>query len=210
MKTVCAIHNCGEQPHGKRARRMAAPGLRLCMPCANQVRTRLVELPEIYEDCESALLPRHDPTLQRVSGSRKSTGVLLDEEALDIRSSILGLLASWSALVADERSVARPDRRDVTHLASFLIRHLNWLLAHPAAADFAGEIAQIATHAHRSAYTRPALRMDLGQCVHPDCTAAMVEAPPAREGRAWEIRCTAGHTWQPHQWLQLSRQLRRS
>jgi hypothetical protein len=96
-------------------------------------------------------------------------------------------------------------------MAGFLVAHLDWLLAHQTAADFAAEISEIAHHARRSAYTQPALRMDLGQCIHSGCAAAMTTAPSVRDGRRTrEVSCTAGHSWQPHQWLLLSRQIQQT
>ncbi|HEY5836057.1 hypothetical protein [Streptomyces sp.] len=209
--TLCVGHKCGSLPHGSRPRRTAAPGLRLCTTCYHDLKANLIELPEIYDDCESVLHPRRNPTLQRVSGSRQSTGIRLDEAAITARSSIIGFLASWAALVADERPVNKPAHRSPGTLADFLLAHLNWLLAHPTAADFAEEISEITHHARRSAYTQPALRMDLGQCIHTDCNAAMTTAPSTRDGRRTrEVSCTAGHSWQPHQWLLLSRQIQQT
>jgi hypothetical protein len=209
--TLCVGHKCGSLPRGSRPRRTAAPGLRLCTTCYHDLKASLIELPEIYDDCESVLHPRRNPTLQRVSGSRQSTGIRLDEAAITARSGIVGFLASWAALVVDERSVGKPAHRTPGALADFLLTHLNWLLAHPTAADFASEISEITHRARRSAYTQPAVRLDLGQCIHSDCNAAMTTAPSIRDGRRTrEVSCTAGHTWQPHQWLLLSRQIQQS
>jgi hypothetical protein len=207
--SLCVGQKCGSMPHGTRPRRTAAPGLRLCTSCYHDLKANLIELPEIYDDCESALHPKRNPTMQRVSGSRQSPGIRLDEGAISARSSIVGFLASWAAMVADERSVTRPAHRSPGVLADFLVAHLNWLLAHHTAADFAAEISELSHHARRSAYTQPSLRIDLGQCVRSDCDAVMTTAPAApREGlRSREVSCTAGHSWQPHQWLLLSRQI---
>ncbi|WP_059008595.1 hypothetical protein [Streptomyces specialis] len=209
--SLCLGNNCGSRPQATRPHPPAGSAPRLCATCHHSLSAALLELPQIYEDCEPALLPRRNPALQRVSGSRRSTGILLDEEVITIRSGIIGFLASWSALVADERSVTRPVRRQPAELAAFLVRHLNWLVDHPAGADFIEEIAHITTHAQRSAYTQPALRIELGQCIHPGCTASMRPTASGREGkRIREVRCTAGHTWAPHQWLHLSRQIQQS
>jgi hypothetical protein len=208
--TLCVGHKCGTVPHGSRPRRTAAPGLRLCTTCYHDLKANLIELPGIYEDCESVLHPRRNPTLQRVSGSRQSTGIRLDEAAISARSGIIGFLASWAALVVDERAVRRPVHRSAGALSEFLLTHFDWLLAHPTAADFAAEISEVTHHARRSAYTQPALRIDLGQCIHAGCNAAMTTAPAGRDGRhTREVSCTAGHSWQPHQWLLLSRQIQR-
>lgn len=185
-------------------RRPAAAGIRLCAECRRGVRTDLAELPAIYADCESALVPRGNATGPRVSGSRRSTGIVLDDDALAARSGIVELLTSWSALVADERSVGRPARHDPQGLSAFLLTHLGWLLAHPAAGDFAEETGRTAAQARRLAYSSPTLRLDLGECVLPDCGEAMTTTAPAGGGpRSFEVRCGAGHSWPPHQWLRL-------
>lgn len=209
--SLCARESCAARPDpggGGPAggRRTAASGLRLCSGCCREARANLIELPGIYDDCAAALLPQRNPTLQRVSGSRQAPGILLDEHAVTTRASILCLLASWSALVADERTVTRPTRRQPAALAAFLLRHLSWLLAHPAAADFADEICQ-ATRSRRA--DGPAVAVvGLGQCVHDGCDGAMTAATPASDRTGpCEVRCAAGHTWRPSQWLQLHRRI---
>ena len=210
--SFCVGQKCGNAPHGSRPRRSAAPGLRLCTSCYHDLKANLLELPEIYDDCESVLHPRRNPTMQRVSGSRQSPGIRLDEGAITARSSIVSSLATWAAMVADERAVTKPAHRSPGSLADFLVTHLNWLLAHQTAADFAAEISELTHHARRSAYSQPSLRIDLGQCVHSDCNAAMTTSPSApHDGRRTrEVSCTAGHSWQPHQWLLLSRQIQQT
>jgi hypothetical protein len=203
--SLCVGQNCGA-----RSRRTAVSGLRLCTACYHELKGNLIELPEIYDDCESALLPGHNPVLQQVSGTRRTTGILLDEGVITVRSKILGVLASWSALVADERTITKPARHPAG-LAVFLIKHLNWLLAHPAAANFAEEISLITTQARSAVHGQSALRIDLGQCIHPGCDTSMTTTPPTGGSeRTCEVRCAAGHTWQPHQWLQLSRQIQQN
>jgi hypothetical protein len=48
------------------------------------------------------------------------------------RTRMLAVLSSWSGLVADERGVPGPGRREVVVLARFLRAHLDWLATHPA------------------------------------------------------------------------------
>jgi hypothetical protein len=205
---LCVRQNCGNRPQETQPRRIGTPG-QFCTACYHDLKANLIELSEIYHDCESALRPRRNPTRQRVSGGRQATGILLDEEAITTRSRILSFLASWSALVADERAVTKPIRRPA-ELTAFLIKHLNWLLAHPAAADFAEETIQTATYARHSVGTPSALRIELGPCIHPDCGTSMTTMPGRDGQRTREVRCTAGHTWQPHQWLQLFRQIQQT
>ncbi|WP_116026037.1 hypothetical protein [Thermomonospora umbrina] len=145
---------------------------------------------------------------ERVSGGRRGDGLRLNEEAVAARSAVLSVLACWSAMVADERRVTRPARREATELAGFLAVHLDWLLAHQAAADFAEEILRAAAKARRAAHSAVLPEMDLGPCPHTGCTGVMSAMGYSRgNGRGHDVRCDAGHVWLPHQWLKLSRQI---
>ncbi|MFJ9840748.1 hypothetical protein ACIRYZ_09810 [Kitasatospora sp. NPDC101155] len=158
----------------------------------------------------NSLLPARAAGRPRVSGSRGSGGLRVDDEVVESRSAILGCLASWTELVTDELGVARPARRQPADLAAFLVDHLDWLVRHSACADFSAEVSAVAARARRSAHVQPALRIDLGRCVHPDCQEDMTTAPAGgAERRGREVRCAAGHVWQAHQWLQLARQIQR-
>lgn len=143
---LCVGHRCLQSATG---RRPVAPGLRVCAACRRAVRGDLAELPGLYTECESALVPRRGAPGPRVTGSRGSTGIVLGDDAVAARAGVLELLASWSALVADERSVRRPAGRDPRGLARFLLTNLGWLLAHPAAADFVEELSRATSHARR-------------------------------------------------------------
>ncbi|WP_171166000.1 hypothetical protein [Streptomyces sp. I05A-00742] len=181
----------------------------------------LGELPEIYADCEAALLPRRQSLLRPVGcGTRRTSGPPLDEEAMATRSDILGILSSWAALVADERKTGAPRRRPDA-LAAFLLTHLNWLLAHTAAKDFMEEILDTTENARRSACVKASLAtVRLGRCVLPGCEEPLSPAPASDRAagnrktgehrNTTHVRCAAGHTWLPHQWLELLRELRKS
>lgn len=195
---------------GLRRRRPGAPdpGPRPCAACGSAVRSCLGELPDIYADCEAALLPRRHGPLRPVGGARRHSGPPLDEGAMATRSRILGTLSSWAALVADERGVGAPRRRPA-ELAAFLLGHLDWLLCHPAAGDFVEELLDAAETARRAAYVKPSLVTNLGSCVHPGCARPLSPAPLTGAKDVGQVRCAAGHTWLPHQWLALMRNLRR-
>jgi hypothetical protein len=206
---LCVGPNCGSLPHGAQSRRIATHGLRLCTGCYRELKGNLVELPEIYDDCQPTPLPRGNPVVQRVSGTRQTSGILLDEGAIAIRSRILGLLASWAALVADERAITKLPRRRPTELVTFLVKNLSWLLAHPVAASFAEEVYLTTTDARGSVGAQQCPSVDLGRCIHPGCDAKMTTGPSTRNAKPTrEVRCAAGHTWLPHQWLQLLHQIR--
>ncbi|MBZ4322236.1 hypothetical protein [Streptomyces huiliensis] len=197
---------CSTGHHTLPHRRPGTP--RPCPSCRSALRICLGELPEIYADCEAALLPRRQGPLRPVGGPRRPSGPPLDEGAMATRSRILGTLSSWAALVADERGAGAPRRRPA-ELAAFLLVHLDWLLCHAAAGDFVEELLDTADHARRSAYVKPSLAKDLGRCVHPGCERPLSPVPAAGTKGVGQVRCAAGHTWLPHQWLALMRNLRR-
>jgi hypothetical protein len=97
----------------------------------------LAVLPRLYDACEAVLGGRRRHFADdRVRGGL-SRGLNLHEGALRARSRMLTVLASWSGLVASERGVSPPRRREVGVLAPFLLSHVDWLTGHPAAGDFA-------------------------------------------------------------------------
>lgn len=176
-------------------------GLRVCRGCRAEVATELARLPGLYDDCQQTPAYSSRPVAGRTRRRRGvRPGIPLDEAAADARSNIIGVLAAWSALVADERGVIKPTRREAADLARFLIVHMDWLLSHPAAAEFAAEVTTAARAASRAAEVVPERRTRLGGCPEPGCGASVV-------ARAGEVSCEAGHSWLPHQWLILSRQL---
>jgi hypothetical protein len=203
----CQNGSCQGQT-GDQPARLATPGLRLCEACGAEARACLTALPDLYADCETALARRPRPTLERAGSRRRTTALPIDEAAANARSAILAILAGWSALVADERAVTRPARRQASELAAFLNRHADWLLAHPAAGEFAAEIGAVTRAARRAAHPRSEQRVMLGQCPHRGCAEALFATRVTGEsGGSRDVRCDAGHSWPPHQWLLLSRQL---
>lgn len=203
----CQNGNCRGQT-GDQPARLAAPGLRLCKVCSAEAVACLAALPDLYADCETALARRPRPALERAGSRRRTTALPIDEAAANARSAILAILAGWSALVADERAVTRPARRQAGELAAFLGRHADWLLAHPAAGEFAAEIGAVTQAARRAADPRNEQRILLGRCPHRGCTETVYATRVVGEaGGSRNVRCDAGHSWRPHQWLLLSRQL---
>ncbi|SDX94659.1 hypothetical protein SAMN05421504_1045 [Amycolatopsis xylanica] len=132
----------------------------------------------------------------------------LNEAAVDARSDIVRTLASWSGLVAEQHQIGTPPDRRADMLAEFLIRHIDWLSAHPAVAEFAEEISAVTQSAHQVAYpgTNPAVK--IGPCPHDDCDST-VHAFLNHEDdlRPAHVACDAGHASPPHQWLKLRRRM---
>src|SRR6266498_1532605 len=154
-------------------------GLRLCNSCRSLLTARLASLPALYQACEQALAVRSDTT---------------------------HLLSSWSEMIVDERGVTGPTSLDVTALTSFVQAHLDWLAAHPAAADFADEIEGLAADGGLVLNAVPVRITELGPCTRDGC-GRMVRARAVNQSSVPQVRCDAGHAWQPHQWLHLRHRL---
>jgi hypothetical protein len=206
-KRLCEAPGCAPATLGPRPR-LAEPGSRLCGGCRAALARDLASLPALHAECGSALAHCSPRAIERVTGS-PAGGIELNDDAVEARSAIGRLLASWSARVVDERGVARPSARGHVALARFLIRHLDWLVAHPAAGQMAGELRRLARDAHQvSRRDLAPRRVELGSCVHPGCEAVMSSSAPAADAHArMQVTCEAGHSWPPDQWLILARRI---
>ncbi|HEU5331771.1 MAG TPA: hypothetical protein VFU73_03380 [Actinocrinis sp.] len=164
-------------------------------------------MPDLYDECESVLGPSTYCFTERVSGS-KGTGIPLNAAAMTARTEIMGLLASWASLVISERRLSAAPARTVSGLSSFLAAHLNWLVAHPAAEDFAEEVCGAVRTAHTAAQPAPSLHIELGTCVQPGCESALYATGRAGDDRpTHQVRCGAGHVWSARDWLLVAHRL---
>lgn len=185
-----------------------ATGLTICPSCRFLVEETLIELPALFELCAHALDLRPNEIRERVSGHRPR-GIVLHDAVVSVRSDILGVLASWCALVTSERGVLSPDELDIRKLVGFLAVHLHWLCGHQAAADFVDELAELTTTATEAIQPKTGFRAAVGPCPHPGC-GETIYAEAHQEGAApYEVSCTAGHVWAPEHWLQLRGKRRR-
>jgi hypothetical protein len=186
------------------------PKRRLCRACLALSGKILRALPLLYEDCVHAMNPpQRGPIIEKVSGTRPVHSV--NEIAVEARTKIAAVLASWAGLVADERGL--PMRgADVGHLTRFLTVHLDWLAAHPGAADFVTEIGELMTSTLRVIDAGPADRIELGPCIEPDCAGLLSARRPGHDaGATPDVGCDSGrHSWRPDQWLMLRRRLDRA
>ncbi len=161
----------------------------------------LAALPGLYDACEAVLGGGRRYVLDDQVRGARSRGLNLHEGALRVRSRMLAVLASWSGLVASERRVSAPRRREVPVLAAFLSTHLDWLAMHPASDDFAEEIQAIAADARRVSTVDNGMRWDLGKCSRSACGRPVWATRSG--GGPVSARCEAGHDWPTHQWLLL-------
>lgn len=185
---------------GHRPRRLMT-GLRSCRACGDRVGVSLRALPRLYAACEHALGPVTSGFRQRVSGS-KNVGMALNERAMEARSEMVGVLASWADMVVGERSASAPRGRTVRDLAGFVAGHLDWLLAHPAVDDFVSEIVMVEEAALRAVEGGGTSR-ELGRCLEPGCDSAVQSG--VLPGGDFAVSCGTGHVLTPQQWLLLGR-----
>ncbi|MFC6064411.1 hypothetical protein [Streptomyces ochraceiscleroticus] len=180
----------------------------MCQPCRRALRECLRELPGLYEECARSLAEHSTAYLSpRVSGSRR-IGIALNDAAMTVRDNILGVLATWAAMVVDERGLHARPARTASELSRFLVTHLDWLSAHAAAADLAKEITELVRAARHVLEELPPAPRRLGNCVEPGCSGVITIALGYAQGqRRRPVECAAGHTWQMHEWVQLSRRL---
>ncbi|MFC9648656.1 MULTISPECIES: OvmZ protein [unclassified Streptomyces] len=170
--------------------------------CHDRLRDQLLGLPGLYDSCEEELTPARPALTERVSSGSPRQGVRLNEAALVARSELLPVLASWAGLIVTQRKVAGPRRRAAGPLAAFLRLHLDWLAAHPAAAEFAAEILRVTNLARSVLRPQPVVRPELGACPMDGCTA-QVRAVQRGADRSHTVGCADGHVVPPHQWMLL-------
>ncbi len=196
----CEIHPCLNA-----VSRSAGPS-RLCVDCAGRLTAWLIALPGIYAELEEILAM---PLQRGERVSRSATpSIPLNEQAVRARSRIVGVLASWADLVADEHAVP-PPRRAVRDMSHFLVHHARWLAAHLAATDLFGEIYDLVRKGQQAIALGRIGIVDLGPCVVPGCPGELTALlQPAGAVRPSCVRCSqdAGHTWSPAQWQGLHRQ----
>ncbi|TVL94150.1 hypothetical protein [Streptomyces sp. SAJ15] len=133
---------------------------------------------------------------------RGSPGIPLNTGALEVRSDICGVLASWVAVVSEARRVPSPTRNTPALLA-FLAEHAGWLADHEAAGDLVAETDELVRAAWTVLSGRTDRNVPVGTCVRPGCGGTLVAhldaaAPSGRPS----ITCSVdhAHTWSSEMW----------
>lgn len=149
--------------------RRALDGLHVCGGCRARMARQLDELPALDAD-----LAGHAAAGTGSNGGSPSAELRLpmDDRAATTRLRIRGVLSSWTLLVAEERGMAVPQvdaqtlagASTVDVLTRWLARHLDWLSAHPAVDDWAGELDELHRAAHSIAYPSGRRRRPVADC----------------------------------------------
>lgn len=187
---MCDTRSCGSEE-------------RLCRPCQTRVARQLKLLPALYEECEHMLVARPKRETERVRGGLPGSASI-NEAAVSARSAIMSTLASWAALVRDERLVSIALKREVTPLATFLRAHLDWLAAHPAARELSDELDEAVGVAQRVVHPEVGRKLAVGMCESHGCDSTVFATFRAENGRApTVVSCDVGHVMGPREWLRL-------
>jgi hypothetical protein len=205
-----AVRICGgydREPRGAVHRAHTHDPNRIAIPDFLRLAARrLIEIPLLYRELEHnlALRSRNLPFLCPTR-SRQRSGATLNEALMDARTMIEDVVGSWSKLVSDERQIPLPGltrKNSVETLCAFLLGNLQWLLEHPAGADFIEEIERALSTA--TAELGAGGSIDLGRCLAQDCGDPLQAILCSDKSRPRiELRCDRGHCWQPDRWLSL-------
>ncbi|MFJ6798101.1 hypothetical protein [Streptomyces sp. NPDC091268] len=174
--------------------------------CRDHLALALSELPALHREIEYLLGPTVTGRGERVSGSH-TRGLLFNEDASAVRTSMLSVLASWSGVVSGLGVRAAVPERKVGPLAAFLLRHLDLLAGHPAAADLAEEVKALVTDARKVVGPTTVRRVTLGTCPQPGCAGPVEARMTGGQESDHGVQCRNGHSWAADEWLALRRLL---
>ncbi|WP_174416459.1 hypothetical protein [Nocardia concava] len=164
------------------------------------VRAQLDRIAVLFDESTMSLAAarRRGPG-ERVTRSR-ARDASVNFEVLEARTEITAVLASWAGLVTSERAVPPLRTLDIVGLTGFLAAHLDWLAAHPAAGDFAEELADLARRAVAAVDADP-LSGPVRACPAPECAGSLEIAGDAENP---SLNCESGHSWAAGDWLGLT------
>lgn len=197
-----SVHDSGARDSVARAR------TRLCSACQGRLRSNLAVLPALYMACLDELAPGARPLRERVTGWAPK-GIVLREDVMALRSDVVAVLASWAALVADDRRVRGPRGQEVGDITGFLIHHITWLTEHPVAGEFAGEIGELVTAMRDLLDPGMVGNFVVSSCERHGCAKPVLVMFGVRDPSRHPVACTAGHRIPPERWLRLRIQAER-
>lgn len=197
----------GATETGEPAARPVTAGSVLCEVCRARLVRELAGLPGLYEEC-GRLLGGSERSQEKVSGG-PLPGMPFNAAASDARSAILGVLGSWSGLVADERRLRTGPPREPAALTRFLLLHAGWLTGHPAADALSREVAKAVRRARHVIEPGTTRRVAVGPCVEAGCPGSLTATLRPGDTSPTAITCDTdpAHQWPGSQWLGLGRRI---
>lgn len=140
--------------------RQADDGIYLCVVCARRIGQDALTIALRYADLGRVLTTSGSALGDIVSGSKRETGLQLNEQASEMRTVIKHRLVSTARMISEERGLPLPEDR-VPALARYVTKHARWIAAHAAAGDIAEELADTASDSFRIAQPSGARRYQL-------------------------------------------------
>jgi len=160
----------------------------------------------------AALAARLAPAGRRgpnVTGT-KERALPIDPTVADHRSDIRGKLASWSALVAEEREI-HPPEATVERMSGWLLVHLRWSCAQPWVDEYAAELTAIRSRTMSLIQPSGRRRVEVGDCVEDGCDGVLTAtiAPVDDLEFPSSIDCSHdwAHKWASSDWVKLGRKI---
>lgn len=122
--------------------RWATAGL-LCSRCGALLEQRLAEIPARHTLLRSVLggMQAAPPDGSRPTKGNPPTPLNIDaHDHLDLLHQVV---ASWACQIAQQRQLRGPDRRDVQHLAPWLVSQIDWIVEQDWVGDLAEELRDL-------------------------------------------------------------------
>jgi hypothetical protein len=128
--------------------RQAADGLYLCQMHTDRVGQDALTIALRYTDLGRVLTASTSALGDIVSGSKKETGLQLNDRAAEMRMVIRHRLVATVRMISEERGFGLPADH-VPAMARYIAANARWIAAHPAAGDLADELAETASEGFR-------------------------------------------------------------
>jgi hypothetical protein len=179
----------------------------VCPPCGTTT-TRLLEsvqdelipgppartIPGLATDLDTAIT--RETNFGTGGSASGEAPVLFNTSASEARTVLIGTLATWTALIAEQRGLPHPAYL-LRDLAAFLEHQITWLRAQAAGAEALEEITAALRNATR-VIDRPADRKYAGPCTTDGCDGEFIAYDQARLARcrdcAAHVELTARQT----------------
>lgn len=167
--------------------RQAADGVYLCEFHTKKVGEDALTVALRYADLGRVLTASSAALGDIVSGSKKETGMQLNDRAAEMRAVIKHRLVAIVKMIAEERGISLPEDR-VPALARYVAANATWIAAHAAAGELSDELSETASDAFRLAQPNGSRRYQLkdpeGHAV--GCREDVEEGQPC-PGTLWTV-----------------------
>lgn len=140
--------------------RQADDGVYLCRIHTERIGQDSLTVALRYADLGRVLTGSSSALGDIVSGSKRETGLQLNDRAAEMRAVIKHRLVAIARMIAEERGFGLPEDR-VPALARYVAANASWIAAHPAAGDLSEELRDTASEAFHLAQPAGARRYQL-------------------------------------------------